>query len=198
MTAIGAAGRPGRWTTVAGAGLLLLGCAQESSVPAERHARQALGRTGEAVLLVLEGNPFGMDQARLNALVANEMAEGVTGMNVQFTTSPARAGAPEPHLVVVLNPTVEPTPPAMCAAPGDIATEPVGEQLRVIAAFCERDRPLGVSRNESAVAGPTDHRFRRMLWRTSAELFPDDYLETYGFGILPRSIDLGIGGSTDR
>jgi hypothetical protein len=176
-------------------GLLLFGCARESTVPSERHARQALGKTGEAVLLVLEGNPFAMDQARLNALVASEMAEGVKGMNVQFTTSPDRAGAAEPHLVVVLNPLSEPGASALCTAPRDIPTEPAGERMRVIAAFCERDRPLGVSRTEDAVSSPTDHRFRRMLWRTSAELFPDDYLETYGFGILPRSIDLGIGGS---
>lgn len=180
---------------VLSAALLLLGCAQESSVPAERQPRQALGQTDEAVLLVLEGNPFAMDQARLNALVASEMAEGVTGMKVRFTTSPERAGAAEPHLVVVLNPLGEPTAPAMCGAPRDIATEPAGERVRLSAAFCEGDRALSVSRTEDAVSSPTDHRFRRMLWRTSAELFPDDYLETYGFGILPRSIDLGIGGS---
>jgi hypothetical protein len=32
------------------------------------------------------------------------------------------------------------------------------------------------------------------LWRTASTLFPDDYEETYGFGILPRWLDFGVGG----
>ena len=42
---------------------------------------------------------------------------------------------------------------------------------------------------------PTDRRFQRLLWRTADALFPDDYASTYGFGILPRWLNLGVGGS---
>ena len=52
-----------------------------------------------------------------------------------------------------------------------------------------------MTRTESAVSGPTDQRFRRLLWRTASTLFPDDYEETYGFGFLPRWLDFGLGGS---
>ena len=64
-----------------------------------------------------------------------------------------------------------------------------------MAAFCQGNQVLGVTRTESVVSGPTDQRFRRLLWRTASTLFPDDYEETYGFGILPRWLDFGFGGS---
>ena len=67
--------------------------------------------------------------------------------------------------------------------------------VRIMAAFCQGNQVLGVTRTESVVSGPTDQRFRRLLWRTASTLFPDDYEETYGFGILPRWLDFGFGGS---
>jgi hypothetical protein len=53
-------------------------------------------------------------------------------------------------------------------------------------------------REDGRVAGPTDRSFERLLWRTAGALFPDDYAETYGFGILPRWLNLGGGGSYGR
>jgi hypothetical protein len=175
-------------------GLLLLGCGRGADPDAQNQARRALGAAQKPVLLVLEGNPFAMDQARLNGLVSAEMAAGISGMSTQFTTAADRA-APEPHLVVILNPVSEPGPATLCAAPASVATAPASEPLRIVAAFCERDQVLGTARTEDAVAGPTDQRFRRLLWRTASQVFPDDYEDTYGFGILPRSFDFGLGGS---
>ena len=180
------------------AGCLLAACAAGAGPDAQNQGRRALEAADEPVRMILVGNPFDMDQARLSALVGNELAAGVTGMSTAFTTSPGRAAAPEPHLVVVLNPVDEPSPDALCVAPETIATATADEQLRVLGAFCRGDAVLNVARTEAAVSGPTDHRFRRLLWRTSSALFPDDYAETYGFGILPRWIDLGVGGSMGR
>jgi hypothetical protein len=176
-------------------GLLLLGCGRGADPDAQNQARRALGAAQKPVLLVLEGNPFAMDQARLNGLVSAEIAAGISGMSTQFTTAADRAAAPEPHLVVILNPVSEPAPAAVCAAPATVATAPASEPIRIVAAFCERDQVLGTARTEDAVAGPTDQRFRRLLWRTANQVFPDDYADTYGFGILPRSFDFGLGGS---
>ena len=36
-----------------------------------------------------------------------------------------------------------------------------------------------------------------LLWRTASALFPDDYAETYGFGLLPNSFDFGFGGGEE-
>ena len=76
-------------------------------------------------------------QARLSALVSNELARGVTGMRTAFTTSAERAAAPEPHLVVVLNPMNEPVPEALCLTPETVRTGPAQEQVHVLA----RKRP---------------------------------------------------------
>ena len=97
--------------------------------------------------------------------------------------------------MVALNPQADPDPAILCAAPDSIATGPATGQVRIAAALCQADRVVGATRTESAASGPTDQRFRRLLWRTASTLFPDDYEQTYGFGILPRWVDFGLGGS---
>jgi hypothetical protein len=185
----------GRRSLVVLVGLLLLGCGRNVDVDAPNQPRRALAAAPEPVLLILEGNPFDTDQARLNGLVSAEMAAGISGMSTEFTTSPARAAAPDPRLVVLLNPLSEPAPDTLCATPETVATAPASERVRIVAAFCRGREVLGEARTEDAVAGPTDQRFRRLLWRTATQVFPDDYEETYGFGILPRWFDFGFGGS---
>jgi hypothetical protein len=162
-----------------------------------QEARRVLAEAREigAMRTVVVGNPFGMDPARRDALVTEAMAEGVPGLEVRFTTYPDQAGAPEPHLVVVLNPAGDLPPPATCRAPETVGTAPANETLSVLATFCQGDQVIDSVREEERVTGPTDHNFQRLLWRTAAALFPDDYWDNYGFGILPRGIDLGIGGS---
>jgi hypothetical protein len=173
----------------------LLGCGRGADPSAQDQARRVLRTAPKPVLLIREGNPFDMDEARLNGLISSEMAAGVRGMSARFTTSQGQAPAPEPRLVVILNPQAEPAPATVCAAPDAIATAPATEPLRIVAVFCQGDQVLGATRAEDTVAGPTDQRFRRLLWRTASQVFPDDYEETYGFGILPRSVDFGLGGS---
>jgi hypothetical protein len=190
-------GPRGRWPLLGLVGLLLLGCGRGADSDAQNQARRTLRAAEKPVLLVVRGNPFEMEPARLNALIGSEMAAGITGMSAQFTTSPGRA-APDPRLAVILNPVSEPAPATLCAAPAGVATAPATDRIQIAAAFCDRDQVLGAARTEAAVAGPTDQAFRRLLWRTAAQVFPDDYQDTYGFGILPRSLDFGLGGSFGR
>ncbi|HSA81093.1 MAG TPA: hypothetical protein VLE23_09730 [Geminicoccaceae bacterium] len=177
--------------------LLVPGCAREPSESAAPEARRVLAESREtgAIRTVVVGNPFGMDPARQDALVSQAMAEGVAGLDVSFTTFPDQAGAPEPHLVVVLNPAGDLPPPAACRAPETVRTIPAGATLSVLAVFCQGDEVIDAVREQGQVAGPTDHDFQRLLWRTAGAVFPDDYWDNYGLGILPRGIDLGIGGS---
>ena len=194
-----AASRDGWLPVLLVGGVLLAGCAQEAprtGAPGE-DARRALAehRTEGPVRAVVHGNPFGMDELRLDTLVTQAMAEGVSGLDVSFTTHPDQAAAPEPHLVVILNPAREPPAADACRAPETVATTPAAETLSVFALFCQGDQALDAVHQEDRVTGPTDHKFQRLLWRTSAALFPDDYANTYGFGILPRWLNLGVGGS---
>jgi hypothetical protein len=187
--------RGARWCAVLLGGALLFGCARGAETDVQNPARRALAAAEEPVMMTVVGNPFAMDEVRLNALISTELAEGISGMSAQFTTSPERAAAPDPRVVVVLNPLSDPAPETLCTVPDSIPTGPATDRLRIVAAFCQGDQVLGFARTEDAVAGPTDQRFRRLLWRTAKALFPDDYEETYGFGILPRWLDFGIRGS---
>jgi hypothetical protein len=187
--------RRARWSAVLMGGALLFGCARGAETEAQHPARRALAAAEEPVPITVVGNPFAMDQTRLNALVSTELAEGISGLSTHFTTSPERAAAPDPRVVVVLNPLSDPAPETLCTAPDAIATGPATDRLRIVAAFCRADQVLGFARAEDAVSGPTGQDFRRLLWRTAKLLFPDDYEETYGFGILPRWLDFGVGGS---
>jgi hypothetical protein len=183
-----------RWSVALVSGALLAGCSWGD--PGTRvSARRVLADAKQPVLMTVVGNPFAMDQARLNALTSAELSAGVTGMRTQFTISPERAAASEPRVVTVFNPQSDPDPEILCAAPDGITTGPGATPVRIVAAFCRDGQVLGVTRTESTVSGPTDQRFRRQLWRTASTLFPDDYEETYGFGFLPRWLDFGVGGS---
>lgn len=179
---------------------LLAGCGSIPTVTSDSglsNTRQTLADQAAQgpVLAVVVGNPYAMDETRLDSRVVRAMAAGVTGLSVDFTTSPSQAAAAEPRLVVLLNPAGDPTGSAACRSPTLVQTLPGGDDLRVLAAFCEGADPIGSAEAHDTVSGPTDRRFERLLWRTAAALFPDDYEQTYGFGILPNTFNFGFGGS---
>jgi hypothetical protein len=179
--------------------LLLAGCGSVPTITTDTgvsNTRQALTDRAEQgpVAAVVIGNPYAMDETRLDSMVTRSMAAGVSGLGVDFTTDPSQASAAEPHLVVVLNPAGDPSGSAACRNPSPVRTLSAGDDLRVLAAFCDGANAIGSVETQDTVSGPTDRRFERLLWRTASALFPDDYAETYGFGLLPNSFDFGFGG----
>jgi len=183
-------------------GALLAGCGSVPTVTTDSgvsNTRQALAERAEQgpVLAVVIGNPYAMDEARLDSMVTDAMAAGISGLGVDFATEPSRAAAAEPRLVVVLNPAGDPPGSAACRSPTPLRTVPAGDELRVLAAFCDGANAIGSVEAQDTVSGPTDRRFERLLWRTASGLFPDDYAETYGFGLLPNSFDFGFGGGEE-
>jgi hypothetical protein len=179
--------------------LLLTGCGSVPTVTTDTgvgNTRQVLTERAEQgpVLAVVVGNPYGVDEGRLDRTVTDAMAAGISGLGVDFTTDPSQAAAAEPRLVVLLNPAAEPSGQAACRSPTLVQTLPAGDDLQVLAAFCDGADALGSVEAHDAVSGPTDRRFQRLLWRTASALFPDDYEDTYGFGLLPNSFDFGFGG----
>jgi hypothetical protein len=195
-----AIGGPPAWlpAILVGSGLLAGGAQQPVRTGAAgEDARGALVEHYKQgpIRAVVRGNPFGMDRARLDNLVTRAMAEGVAGLKVSFTSIPEQAAISEPHLVVILDAAQEPPAAVACRAPDSVTTLPASDRLSVFAVFCQGDQPLDAVGEEDRVAGPTDRNFQRLLWRTSAALFPDDYAKSYGFGILPNWLGIGAGGS---
>jgi hypothetical protein len=178
--------------------LALAGCQVPAAVePVGPTPRQALVEQAALgpVRAVVAGELPTVDAADRDRLVTEAMATGVRGLGVRFTTDPAAAAAPEPHLAVVLDPG--PVAPATlaCRAPEEVPDPPANGLMQVLAVFCDGDVPLGEARVEGRVDRRDGRRVQRLLWRAANQLFPDDYAETYGFGILPDWFGLGVEGT---
>lgn len=175
----------------------LAGCAAPAAVePTGPSPRQALAEQAAEgpVRAVVAGELPDVDSAARDRLVSEAMAAGVRALRVGFTTDPAVAAAPEPHLVVVLNPGPATPSTLACQAPEEAPAEPANGAMQVLAVFCDGAQPLGEARVEGRV-DRDQRQVQRLLWRAANQLFPDDYAETYGFGILPGWLGLGIGGT---
>ena len=160
-------------------GLLLGACATGPEVAVDpgsdpREARRLLAATAAAgpVLVRWRGEPP-LAQAELLAAVER----GVPGLAITATAS----GEAERRFVFDFAGGREP----LCGDPGE-----AGTSLRpylVRAAFCDGSHAVAV-----AGAEPTGDP-RRLIWRLVGRLVPDDYPDTYGFGIFGNRITFGFG-----
>jgi hypothetical protein len=159
-------------------------------------AREALVKASAAGPVAAEvyGNPFGLDEARRDALATSSIAEGIEGLQARFATDPAVAAAAQPRLVVLLNPIGDPPGDIVCSAPQQVRTGAATGELLAIAAFCDRGDVINMVRGRDEVAGPTDHNLKRLFWRMADALFPDDYGDRFGVNLIP-GLNIGIGGS---
>ena len=83
-----------------GALVLLAGCGSPTvSSDSGSKARQVLLEHSEQgpVMAVVIGNPFAIDETRLDSIVTQAMSDGVTGVSADFTTDSGRATAAEPR-----------------------------------------------------------------------------------------------------
>jgi hypothetical protein len=173
---------------MATAALLLAACTAEPTVarldPASAlDARRVLAGAAEAgpVRIDLAGLPHGLSAAE----VADLAAEGVPALDVRF----AAGGPPLPRLVLRF---AAADPGTLCGptpAEAILPTSPV----RLSAAFCDAQGAIAATTGEAA--GPNLADTERLIWRTTARLFPDDYAQTYGFNLFGNRVRLGLGGS---
>lgn len=140
------------------------------------------------------GDPYGLDPARQDVLVASSIGHGVQGIDARFSADPNIYTNEQPSLVVILNALADPPPSRACEAPEQIRTTPATDQLNLLAAFCDGETLINAARADSAISGPTDQRLKRLLWQTGAVLFPDDYQQSYGIDLIP-GLNVGIEGS---
>jgi hypothetical protein len=158
-------------------------------------ARRALVQTAEegAVPLVILGQWPGLPREERDAFVSEALASGVRGVDVTFAPAGEGSAAAE-RLVVSLGRQHVSAPERLCQEllTGGAAT-PGGTGLAVAAAYCRADEALDAVGGTLADAGFRAQQ--RLLWRTSAALFPDDYAETYGFDLLPDWLGVEAGGS---
>ncbi len=159
--------------------LLLAACAGAPEValdPAsdQREARRLLADTAaEGPVLVTWRGEAPMVEAELLAAVER----GVRGLAVRATAT----GEAERRFVFDFSGGPEP----LCGDPAEL-----GSGLRpqlVKAAFCDGERAVAV-----AAADPKGDP-ERLIWRLVGRLVPDDYPDTYGFGLFGNRITFGLG-----
>lgn len=169
---------PSRLTAALGAMALLAACA--ASAPASLApgsdpgtARRLLAEMAAAgpVPVIWRGEA---PLARPDLLRAVE--QGVRGLAIEAT-----AGGEAPGRRFAFDFTGDGASPC-----GDPADRIVPTAFRVRAAFCEGDRAIALAEAEPH-GDPA-----RLIWRLVGRLVPDDYQQTYGFGILGNRV--GIGG----
>ena len=184
-----------------GAGLIFIvaGCGPDVSVGPvgdSAAAREALvdALKNGPVRAQIFGDPFGLDPARQDSLIAGAIGDGVYGVKARFSADPGLYGGEQPRLVVILNPQSDPPASQACRGPEQIRTSDATDELTLLAAFCRGDTLINAARASGAVAGPTDQRLKRLLWQTGGILFPDDYERNYGVDLIP-GISIGVGGS---
>jgi hypothetical protein len=161
------------------ASLLIGACATGPEVAVDpssnaREARRLLATAAAEgpVLVRWRGEPP-LVQAELLAAVER----GVQGLNFTATAS----GEAERRFVFDFAGGREP----LCGDPAEVGGT-LGPYL-VKAAFCDGTRAVAV-----AGADPAGDP-RRLIWRLVGRLVPDDYPDTYGFGIFGNRITFGFG-----
>lgn len=142
-----------------------------------RVARELLttaARTGP-VRLEVNTLPQASDGDLSVAEVANQAARGIQGANVSFDPSPAASGSA--RLLLLFDPPADIAVRHTCVAatlPAPVPSDPT--KLRAL--FCDGTTFIA---DASATAGDdTVAQLRRLVWRTTGSLFPDDYEHTFG------------------
>lgn len=146
-----------------------------------RVARELLVGAARSGLVRFEVNklPGGADGTLTIDEVAAEAARGIQGLNVRF--EPSLPPSPGPglgaRLLLLFDPPPEILVRTACIAanpPAPVAQSPAKLQ----ALFC--DGGTFIADATTAAEGDSVAQTRRMIWRTTAQLFPDDYQNTYG------------------
>jgi hypothetical protein len=123
--------------------------------------------------------------------IAEQAARGLRGLDARFAEPPAAAGPA--RLLLLFDPPPGGLQPRLaCGADALPTPAPVGP-LRLQAVFCEGGAAIADA--TAAAEGRTRADARRLVWRTTGRLFPDDYPETYGFDLFGRRVGVGVGGT---
>ncbi|MEO1018015.1 MAG: hypothetical protein AAFY56_10015 [Pseudomonadota bacterium] len=158
----------------------LVACASDprldvSSSEEARTARTLLQEAAAEGPVLLDTNqpPLPLTTEEVGSLAA----EGIQGLSVPFTTARSEAGDPGRRLVLRFVDKAVLVDIQPCAAPKEMPA-PELQFLGLAAAFCEGRTRIAEVAGPSGGASPEEAR--RLVWRATGQLFPDDYEQSYG------------------
>lgn len=129
----------------------------------------AAGRDFEVRVM---GNPFAStDPSALADAVVAAMQGATFGPQTHFVTRPTASTRNNFHVALIFNPAPVTTADAACAAQGATTASADG-RVRLLAAFCNRTRPLSFLESSASAAGVADPGFRDLIRQSTLHLFP--------------------------
>lgn len=165
-------------TTLAGCASAPVTLGPDSDPRVARELLVSAARSGP-IRLDVNSLPSATDGGLTMQEVAAEAARGIQGLNVRF--EPPAAASPGPgsgaRLLLLFDPPPDVAPRVACVAanpPAPVAQSPA----RLQALFC--DGGTFIADVTGTAEGDRLAQTRRLIWRTTARLFPDDYADTYG------------------
>lgn len=120
----------------------------------------------------VRGNPFASPPPTpLADTVVAAMQGANSGPRTHFVTAPTPATRDNFHVALVFNPSPATTADEACADRGTTLAAS-GEAIRLLAAFCNRGRPLSFLEARANATGPADPGFRALIRQSTSLLFP--------------------------
>ncbi len=119
------------------------------------------------------GNPFGGSHAAFSDKVTNLMYGANFGGDVAFVPPPGGTGSGRHHVVMVFNPPISADETDFCVPNAKVATGPLSDTLRLVAAFCYEDTLLSTSTGHVRGVRHADASlFRALVRQVTLSLFP--------------------------
>ena len=157
---------------------VLGGCAGGVSTVANTNALYDFGEfvlasDGRDTIVVVRGNPFGMDQKAFEKAVTDAMQGQNSGPRTNFTTGPTENAKKEFKVVILFNGSQTVLADNLCKAPEKYGSRNGAKGLHVTAAYCWEDESLTeVDGWAGAVSGADSPVFASLIGQTTLELFP--------------------------
>lgn len=121
--------------------------------------------------------------------IGEAAARGIRGLPVRFTSEPTAPATS--RLVLLFDPVAPASPARICAADLLPPAAPAPDRQRLQAVFCDNGLPLA----DVTATAPGGAAPERLIWRTTARLFPDDYADTYGLNLFGSRVRVGVDGT---
>lgn len=166
--------------TILVSALFLSACASNVVISSQhidrRYEPSEIGRVtrnGEAVPVIISGEPFSGEQPALEAAVIEAMSGRNFGPVVAFAIDPSNPAQRNTRVVLVFNPERNVLPNALCGNTVRKGTASAGGEVSVNAALCQGGSAMtGANARAVDVDGPQSANFRSMITQLTQALFP--------------------------
>ncbi|MCZ6849026.1 MAG: hypothetical protein O7F75_09290 [Alphaproteobacteria bacterium] len=158
--------------------LVLGGCAGGVSTVASTNTLYSFGEFvlasgGRDTIVVVRGNPFGIDQKAFEKAVTDAMQGQNSGPRTNFTTAPTENAKKEFRVVILFNGSQTVLADNLCKAPEKYGSRNGAKGLHLTAAYCWEDESLTeVDGWAGAVAGADSPAFVSLIGQATLDLFP--------------------------